>query len=117
MIMAKRIEKFEDLEIWKLSMALFRDIYNVIKDNKNFGLKDQMIRSSLSVPSNIAEGFERESNKEFIRFLNIALGSCSELRTQLYAVQAIELIPKNECQDMMLYQTRPSLRVQALCHS
>lgn len=99
--MAKGIEKFGDLEIWKLSISLFRDIYNLIKDNKNFGLKDQIIRSSLSVPSNIAEGFERDSNKEFIRYLNIALGSCSELITKLYAIQAIELIPKKESQDLI----------------
>ena len=99
--MAKRIEKFEDLEIWKLGMQLFRDVYNLVKESKDFGLKDQIIRSSLSVPSNIAEGFDRDSNKEFVRFLNISLSSCSELRTQLYALKSIGFIPGKISNEMI----------------
>lgn len=77
------MNRFEDLEIWKRSYQLCCKVYGEFSELKDFGFKDQITRSSLSVPSNIAEGFERDSNKEFIRFLYIAKGSCGELRTQL----------------------------------
>jgi len=77
------MNRFEDLEIWKRSKGLSVKIYKKFSDLRDFGFKDQITRSSLSIPSNIAEGFERDSNKEFIRFLYIAKGSCGELRTQL----------------------------------
>lgn len=77
-------QRFEDLEIWKRSVQLCINIYNTLNDLKDFGFRDQITRSALSIPSNIAEGFERESNKEFLRFLQYAKGSCGELRTQLY---------------------------------
>lgn len=69
------IEKFEDLEIWKEGMRLCTSIYEHLKDCRDFSLKDQMQRASVSIPSNIAEGFERRTNKDFIRFLYIAKGS------------------------------------------
>jgi len=78
------MESFEDLEVWKASMRLCVEVYGQFKDCRDFGFRDQICRSSLSIPSNIAEGYERNSDKEFIRFLNIALGSGAELRTQLY---------------------------------
>ena len=77
------IERFEDLEVWKESMRLTVEIYNQFKSINDFGLCDQMQRASVSIPSNISEGYERNSNKEFIRFLYIDQGSCGELRTQL----------------------------------
>jgi len=79
-----KIEKFEDLEVWKESMQLANEIYSQFKDLKDFGFRDQIQRSSVSIPSNIAEGFERNFNKEFIPLLFIAKASCGELRTQLY---------------------------------
>ena len=90
--MSNVVHKFEDLNVWKEAMLLTRDVYRELKNCKNFGLRDQMQRSAVSIPSNIAEGFERNSNKEFIRFLYIALGSCAELRTQLYITIDIEII-------------------------
>jgi len=75
---------FVDLEVWKRSARLSADLYKNLRHLKDWGYRDQVTRSGLSVPSNIAEGFERESNKEIIRFLYIAKGSCGELRTQLY---------------------------------
>lgn len=75
---------FEDLDVWKrwcrLSVALYRELEAV----KNWGFRDQITRSGLSVPSNIAEGFERDSAAEIARFLTIAKGSCGELNTQIY---------------------------------
>ena len=76
--------KFEDLEVWKRSARLSADIYKELLQLKDYGFKDQITRSGLSIPSNIAEGIERESNKECLQFLSYAKGSCGELRTQIY---------------------------------
>jgi four helix bundle protein len=76
--------RFEDLEVWRRSVALSADIYLAMKNLKDYGFKDQITRSSLSIPSNIAEGIERGSDNEVIRFCTIARGSCGELRTQVY---------------------------------
>jgi four helix bundle protein len=89
------IEKFEDLNIWKESVELSVILYKQLRNCKDYALRDQMQRSAVSIPSNIAEGFER-TNKEFIRFLNIAKGSCSELRTQLTIAKEIEILQKDE---------------------
>ena len=97
--MGEKIQKFEDLEVWKESMRLAEKLYNQLKDCHNFALRDQIQRSALSIPSNIAEGFERNSNKEFIRFLSIAQGSCAELRTQLYLVKRIKLFDSDIIQE------------------
>ncbi|KAF0146383.1 MAG: 30S ribosomal protein S23 [Nitrospirae bacterium] len=81
------IKRFEDIVAWQKGRELCKQIYAITKNQrflKDFGLKDQIQRSSISVISNIAEGFERGSNNEFIQFLYIAKGSCGELRTQLY---------------------------------
>lgn len=81
------IKKFEDLEIWQMARDMARDTEALIRGNDfrhNFTLIDQMRRSSGSIMDNIAEGFEREGNKEFIHFLTIAKGSNGELRSQLY---------------------------------
>lgn len=83
------VEKFEDLEVWKISMKLSVSLYNELKECKDFGLRDQIQRSSVSIPSNIAEGFDRKTNKEYIYFLHIAKGSCAELRTQVYLAKEI----------------------------
>ena len=76
--------RFEDREIWKRSARLAADLYKSFRDCKDFGFKDQITRSALSIPSNIAEGAERDFKKEFVRFLKYAKGSCGELRTQIY---------------------------------
>ena len=76
-------KSFEDLEVWKRSSRLAVEIYSALRDCRDFSLKDQMTRAAVSIPSNIAEGAERYSDKEFARFLYIARGSSAELRTQL----------------------------------
>ena len=85
-------QSFEDLDVWKRSSRLAVEIHRILRDCREFSIKDQMMRSALSIPSNIAEGAERYSNKEFTRFLYIARGSAAELRTQLYIANKIELI-------------------------
>jgi four helix bundle protein len=78
------MEAFEKLEVWQRSSRLSVNVYRMLVDCRDYGFKDQLFRSSLSVPSNIAEGYERGSRQELIRFLGIAKGSCAEMRTQLY---------------------------------
>jgi len=89
-----KIEKFEDLEVWKESMRLATRIYQEFKTINDYGFKDQIQRASVSVPSNIAEGYERNSNKEFIQYLFISKGSAGELRTQLYLAIELKFIQK-----------------------
>lgn len=78
------LHQFEELEIWKRSSRLAVSVLELIDGIKLYALRDQMARCCISVPSNIAEGAERESDREFRRFLAIAKGSAGELRTQLY---------------------------------
>jgi len=93
--------RFEDLEVWKRSRNLSASIYKEFKELKDYGFKDQITRSGLSVPSNIAEGFERESQKESMVFLSYAKGSCGELRTQIYIGMDIGYIGKEIGQDWL----------------
>ena len=86
--------KFEQLDVWKRSARLSASIYQTLAKNKDFGFKDQITRSGLSVPSNIAEGYERGSDKETVNFLNYAKGSTGELRTQIYIGIEIGYIDK-----------------------
>ena len=86
--------KFEDLEVWKKAARLSAHIYKDLSGLKDYGFKDQITRSSLSVPSNIAEGFERESQKEGLTFLSYAKGFCGELRCQIYIGMDIGYIEK-----------------------
>jgi len=75
---------FEDLEVWKRSARLSATLYQQTKNLRDFGFRDQLTRSGLSIPSNIAEGYERDSSAEKARFLTIAKGSAGELMTQIY---------------------------------
>lgn len=78
------LHQFEELEVWKRSARLAVSVLELVDGIKLYALRDQMARCCISVPSNIAEGAERESDREFRRFLAIAKGSAGELRTQLY---------------------------------
>ena len=69
---------FEDLEVWKRSARLAVRVYDALRDCRDYGLKDQMTRAAVSIASNIAEGAERDSRAEYIRFLHIAKGSAAE---------------------------------------
>jgi four helix bundle protein len=83
-------KSFEELEVWKTGIALSIQIFELFKSCTNFGFRDQIQRSVVSIPSNIAEGFERQTNKEFVQYLFIAKGSCAELRTQLQICHAYQ---------------------------
>ena len=83
------IETFEDLDVWKRGCNLTVDVHASLAESTDFALRGQMERSSLSIPSNIAEGAERDSTAEFIKFLRYSKGSCGELRTQLYVSERL----------------------------
>lgn len=87
--------KCERLDVWKKAARLSSDVYKAFKDCKDFGFKDQITRAGLSIPSNIAEGMEKESLKDQIRFLDIAKGSTAEFATQTYIAMDINYIGKS----------------------
>ena len=87
--------KCENLDIWKRSCRLSVEVYRYFEECRDFGFKDQITRSSLSIGSNIAEGIEKDSNKDKIRFLNISEGSIAELITQIYIGIEIGYIKKD----------------------
>jgi four helix bundle protein len=86
--------KFEDLQVWKRATQLSANIYKGLRALKDYGFRDQITRSGLSIPSNIAEGFERTTQQECLAFLSYAKGSCGELRTQIYIGNQIGYIPE-----------------------
>ena len=94
-----KIESFEDIVSWQKARILNLEIYKItngVNFTKDFGLKDQIRRASISIMSNIAEGFERNGTKEFIQFLSIAKASCGEVRCQLYIAVDLGYIDKSE---------------------
>ena len=91
-----KIKKFEDILSWQKSQRLSLEIYRIFKNNKDFSFRDQIQRAMISVSNNIAEGFERRSNKEFTHFLYIAKGSCGEVRSMLYVGNNLKYITDKE---------------------
>jgi four helix bundle protein len=92
---------FESLEVWKRASRLAVQVYQALQNSNDFGLRSQMTRAAVSVAANIAEGYERGTNKEFIRYLNIAKGSAAELRTQLYIAGEVGQISTEQRQTMV----------------
>ena len=86
--------KCERLDVWKRSCRLSVEVYKNFAESRDFGFKDQITRSALSIASNIAEGLEKESDKEKMRFIEIAKGSAAELITQTYIGIEIDYIEK-----------------------
>ena len=102
--MKKKVERFEDLFIWQKGIEFVKEIYLLaeMKDLKNdFGLKEQMRRAAVSIPTNIAEGFERRSRKEYLNFLNIAKGSAGEVRSLLYIAFQVGYIDETEHKNLI----------------
>jgi len=104
-------KRFEDLEIWNEGMDICKDVYLLLKDCKDYGLKDQMQRASVSIPSNIAEGYERNSLKEKQHFMYIAKGSCGELRTQLYLAVFFEYIDSEKGNNLIDRVAKLSIKI------
>ena len=112
-----KIKSFEDLRIWQDALEIATELYIEFKDSRDFSFRDQLIRASLSVPLNIAEGFERNNEKEYNNFLRYAKGSAGELRTQLLFTQKVGLLEKEKA---LLYVSRIitlSKQIQSLMNS
>ncbi|RMG21187.1 MAG: four helix bundle protein [Methanobacteriota archaeon] len=105
---------FEDLQVWKKASSLVVKLYKLLQDKKDYFLKDQILRSAISIPSNIAEGSERGSDQEFKRFLNIAKGSAAELRTQLYIARKIGYVNDRQLKEVIDEVREISRMIQSL---
>ena len=110
--MKSTIKRFEDLEVWKEGMQLAVGIYQAMEHSRDYGLKDQMQRAAVSVPSNIAEGYERESNREFVQFLNYSRGSGGELRMQIYLAAKLGQLDQSSARELL----GKSRKVSAMLH-
>ena len=101
-----KIRRFEELGIWKLSLKITKRIHDLTAKkefSKDFSLRDQIRKAIISVSSNIVEGFEKNNNNEFIRFLKIGKGSAGEVRKQLYIALAVGYIAKREFDEVNKY--------------
>lgn len=112
-----QIKNFEDLEIWQLARRLTQEIYalgRTPKLSRDYGLKDQMQRAAVSIMSNIAEGFERGGNQEFVQFLYIAKASYGELRSQFYVALDQEYIDQVRMEKSVVLLKRLSVKMKHL---
>ena len=94
--MNRKIANFRDLDVWQKGIEIVKDVYRAVDGfpwREVFGLSSQMQRSAVSIPSNIAEGFNRFHNKEYRHFLYVALGSCAELETQAEIAFELKYLP------------------------
>ena len=94
-----KVKRFEDLQVWQDARMFVKSIYELTSfDNfkKDFGLKDQIQRAAVSIMNNISEGFERDNNKEFRKFLGYSKGSAGEVRSMLYIALDLKYISKEE---------------------
>jgi four helix bundle protein len=105
---------FEDLDVWKKACRLSVKLFKLLKDCHDYGLKNQMLRSAVSIPSNIAEGSERGTVPDFQRFINIAKGSAAELRTQVYIASEVGIFAASEKNELISELKSISKMLQAL---
>lgn len=102
--MEHAIRSFRDLRVWQKGIGLVKEVYKITQDFPSvemYGLSSQMRRASVSIPSNIAEGFRRRFSREQKQFLNIALGSCAELETQIVIAKELSFLDGNKEQVLM----------------
>jgi four helix bundle protein len=98
-----KVNTFEDLEIWKEGIEIAVEIYNISKQGElgsDFGLRDQIRRSAVSISANIAEGFEYDNNNDFVRFLTYSKGSTGELRSHLAILEKTKYLSKDEAEKL-----------------
>lgn len=109
-----KFESFEDMLVWQKSKILIFDIYKAFNNNKDYSFRDQICRAAVSVMNNIAEGYERKGNKEFVKFLYIAKGSCAEVRSMLYLGIDLGYIQKMEFEKTYNQSLEISKRLSSL---
>ena len=110
-------KSFEDLEVWKRGCRQAVNVYRTLECDRHFSLRDQMERAAVSVPSNIAEGQERDTTPDFQRFLRIAKGSNGELRTQLYIARELGIIDESAGKELVQESREISKMLQGLIQS
>jgi four helix bundle protein len=110
-------QSFEELDVWKRACRLAVEVSQSIADCRLYAIRDQMQRAVISIPSNIAEGSERDSKQDFIRFLRIAKGSAAELRTQCYIAVRLELLGKPQADQFTKECKELSAMLQGLIRS
>ena len=111
------MRNFRELDVWKDAMVLVKSIYSMVSqfpNDERFGLSSQITRAAVSIPSNIAEGCSRDSQKEFARFLQIALGSSFELETQLEIAAGLGFLSEKQHQEIVLELHKIQRRTNAL---
>jgi len=101
-----KVTKFEGLIAWQKAQELAVDVYHYFGTSKDFGFRDQITRAAVSISNNIAEGFERNSDKEFIRFLDIARSSCSEVKSMIYSANRLKFIDDTRRENLMQKQKK-----------
>ena len=104
-------ETFENLEVWQEGIELAAKVYDRMKSCRDPGFRSQIQEASVSVPSNIAEGYERDTNTEFIRFLIIAKGSCGEVRSQAHLARRIKLLTPEQADELIADAAQLSRRL------
>jgi four helix bundle protein len=110
-------QSFEKLDVWQRACTLVVNIYSELKDSHHYSFREQISRAAVSIPSNIAEGAERNSNKEFKLFLGYAKGFAAEVRTQLYLAKKIGLISTVEAEKLITEAKHISGKLHALIQS
>ena len=108
---------FEDLDVWKRAVSLSADVYRKLAKCSDYGFRDQITRSALSIPSNIAEGMERSSAADRAKFLDYARGSCGEFRTQVVVGAKAGLVDKAFSETWISESREISAMIQGLARS
>ena len=108
------MREFESLNVWKEAKTVTLDIYEIFKDCRDYGFKDQIQRASVSIMNNIAEGSESGSDAKFINFLNISYGSCGEVKSMLYLAEDLGFLTAEQSQKLRQQCTDLSIKITAL---
>ena len=110
-------DTFENLEVWQEAIELAARVYELFRQCRDFSFRDQIHRAAVSISNNIAEGYERDSNADFIRFLFIAKGSCGEVRSQAYLARRVRLLADADAKQLVADAKRLSKRIKRLIDS
>jgi four helix bundle protein len=111
------IQKFEDIIAWQKAQDLAVDVYSEFRNLKDYGFRDQICRASVSVSNNIAEGFDRNSDADFARFLYFAIASCSEVRSMLYLSERLEYVSEEKKSHLLSKSEEVSRIIRGLIKS
>lgn len=110
-------QKFEDIIAWQKAQDLAVIIYTTFKEIKDYSFRDQICRATVSISNNIAEGFDRNSDAEFARFLHIAISSASETRSMIYLANRLGYINNNEKEELIIKSSEVSMIIRGLIKS